>query len=64
VKTFIFLMSLMTPEGSLPPQSEPMPTLDACMARVVEAQAQFGAINENFKFLAGCVQVSTKADPA
>jgi hypothetical protein len=64
VKTFIFLMQLLTPDGYLPLQREPMPTMEACVARVDEMQKHFGAINENFTFLAGCVQASQKADPA
>jgi hypothetical protein len=64
MKTFLFLMQLLLPEGAMPPQTEPMPSLEACMEKVDAAQKQFGAINEEFKFVAACVQVSTKANPA
>ena len=64
MKAFLFVIQLVLPTGALPPETEPMPSLEACMARVVEAQKQFGEINEDFRFAAGCIQLSKKADPA
>ena len=62
VKAFLFVIQLVLPTGPLPPETEPMPSLEACMERV--AQKKFGDINDDFRFAAGCIQLSKKADPA
>lgn len=65
LKLFIFVMSLLLPDGSgPPPYSEPMPSLEACLSKVAEVQQASESANETFKFMAGCVQVLTKANPA
>jgi hypothetical protein len=65
VKTFIFVMSLVLPDGSgPPPYQEPMPSLVECLSKVAKAQQTYEEHNEEFKFAAGCIQTSTKADPA
>jgi hypothetical protein len=64
MKAFLFVMILMTPDGKLPPQQEPMDTMEACVARVAEMQTKMAAVNENFGFQTTCVQMSKKADPA
>jgi hypothetical protein len=64
VKTFVFLMQLLTPQGPLPPQTEPMPSLEACIARTTEMQTKFADIHEQFRFMSACIQVSEHTDPA
>lgn len=65
LKLFIFVMSLLLPDGSgPPPYSELMPSLEACLSKVAAVQQANEPANETFKFMAGCVQVSTKANPA
>lgn len=63
-KAFVFIMSLVFPNGALPPHSEPMPDLQSCLERVAKVHADFVAENDTFRFVAGCVQVSTKTNPA
>lgn len=63
MKTFLFMMQLLTPDGALPMQREPMPSMEACVARATEMQTRLAAINEDFTFMTGCVQASKKADP-
>ena len=63
MKEFIFIMSLIVPDGSgPPPYREPMPDLVSCLSKVAEMQQKNDA-NETFIFVAGCVQVSKKANP-
>lgn len=61
MKIWLFLMLLATPDGNQPPYTEPMASLDACLAKVAETQKSFEPYNETFKFTAACVQDSTKA---
>jgi hypothetical protein len=64
VKIWLFLMFLATPGGNQPPHLEPMDSLDACVAKIVETQKSMTKHDETFKFTAACVQDSTKGKDA
>lgn len=68
MKEIFFMMSLVLPSGQLPTHQEKMESLEACHAKVIETTAHMAAddpnLNGNFRFAAGCMVVSTKADPA
>jgi hypothetical protein len=68
MKEFFFVMSMFTNSGQLPPHIEPMPSLQECYRRVEHAADAMAkdepGMNGDFRFTAGCLIKSTKADPA
>jgi hypothetical protein len=59
-ETLVFIMLLAHPGGEQPPYTEPMETLEACLAKVAETHKSFLEHNETFRFTAGCIQNSAK----
>lgn len=68
MKEFFFVMSMFVSGQQLPPHIEPAASIEACMARVDETIKKMAEetpdMNGDFRFAAGCLVKSTKADPA
>lgn len=65
MKEFIFIVQLLFPDGSgPPPKSTPVPTMVECLSAVATQHSILAEQNADFTVMAGCVQVSKKADPS